>query len=85
MDIAIENNKLYSAMSFMANGIRLPPVRPMENNIVSRTSFPKLKILPAEEIRSGGIPEKPSPITPAPIRIIILFTEKCLQTILTCL
>jgi len=76
MDIAIENNKLYSAMSFMAKGIRLPPVIPMENNIVSGTSFPALKILPAEEMRSGGIPEKPIPIIPAPIRIIILFPEK---------
>jgi hypothetical protein len=67
-------------MNFITKGIRLPPVIPMENSIVSGTSFPRLKILPAEDIRRGGIPEKPRPIIPTPIKIIILFAEKIATT-----
>ncbi len=45
----------------------LPLVAPTTNNIVKDRSFPEPKILLEEEINRGGIPEKPRPMSPAPI------------------
>jgi len=76
IDMAIDKIRLYPAIDFIIKGIRLPAIIPTENNIVSGTSFPALKIFPADEIRSGGMPENPRPIIAEPIKIINLPEEK---------
>ena len=48
----------------------------MTNSIVNEISFPEPKILPADEIKSGGIPEKPSPINPMPMKFIVCDSGK---------
>ena len=54
----------------------LPLVIPTTNSIVKDKSFSEPKILLAEEINRGGIPEKPRPISPAPIKFIFCTTGK---------
>ena len=66
MAIAIEKIKLRSAAILITKGMRPPLVIPKTNNTVTENSFPEPKILPAEEIKRGGIAENPRPMIAAP-------------------
>ena len=43
----------------------------MTKSMVNEISFPEPNILPADDIRRGGIPEKPIPVSPIPMKLTI--------------
>ena len=69
--ITIDIRKLYSAIKLIINGTVLPLATPITKSRVNDISLPEPNILPPDEIRSGGIPEKPRPIRPIPRKFII--------------
>jgi hypothetical protein len=69
--INIEKNNPYPESSVITNGIALPPIIPTTNNIVKEISFPEPNILPADDVSRGGIPEKPIPVNPIPMKLTI--------------
>jgi len=64
------------ANKLIIKGIILPLVIPTINSMVNDKSFSEPKILLEEEINSGGIPEKPSPVSTTPKKFIFCVTGK---------
>ena len=60
---SIEKNNPYPESRVITKGTALPPIMPTTNSMVKDISFPVPNILPADEIRSGGTPEKPIPVS----------------------
>ena len=58
----------------------LPLAIPITNNIVSDISFLELKILLTEEINKGGMPEKPRPTIPTPMKLTACTVGKIAKT-----